>query len=554
MSITPAIPPARKTLQQKQLEASEAAAKRTVQSSVTEKRVEKKPIFHPHFGPYLFWMTTGQRAAGTPAQPVDYFGESPTQAGTQRVIDWLATQVENSTDRLSFNPYRYLLTLLRREARKVRYASPSLVDLYSWLNQQITRAEAYAALFTPAQYNVRTTATTNLLAEQLSKPEARLHEPLDSGKGDGPEHERLAYYQLQEQRHGYLWRRYERLSYRLDDQKHDPTQQEQALLTHLQTQLDVLTLGEGARLDRSRLQTRHNRHDPHQHEQYRRGLEAAMLTTLPGDSKYAIGSFQLKPDTNTGKIPPRDYYNITLLIEEYDACSKTQTTPERRRAYANKVKATLAEKQTHIIKLFNPYDELDSIRANILADVAGLLVDRFSHHIDQSLLAPPRQPMASPPAIARFSPSQQTPATPIGAADASPTGQSADMPSSLADDLNSLLIHPFKVEHLTSLLQRLEVLDAKGNCLTNGLKGAGAGKKGRFTAAYRVLQREGLMGSTVKDSVWAAAFKAEYGAELKEKAINHVLTSSGKASNNSTKPFREGVEIVYKWLIEWREK
>lgn len=112
----------------------------------------------------------------------------------------------------------------------------------------------------------------------------------------------------------------------------------------------------------------------------------------------------------------------------------------------------------------------------------------------------------------------------------------------------------FTKADLNELLVRLAVLDSKGNCLTNDLRGKARGKRGAFTAAYRVLHRAGLLAPTATDREWAEAFKKEYKADLGTAVIAHKLTSHGQAASSSPGPFRRAVADADEWVESWKEQ
>lgn len=117
------------------------------------------------------------------------------------------------------------------------------------------------------------------------------------------------------------------------------------------------------------------------------------------------------------------------------------------------------------------------------------------------------------------------------------------------------LCHNGFIPHdLAELLQRLAVIDAAGNCLTNDLRGKGRGKRGAFTAAYRVLHRAGLLAPTVTDKEWAAAFKKEYGANLGADVIAHQLTAHAHAPQSAPGPFQRAVDDAAEWVAEWKSR
>jgi hypothetical protein len=107
---------------------------------------------------------------------------------------------------------------------------------------------------------------------------------------------------------------------------------------------------------------------------------------------------------------------------------------------------------------------------------------------------------------------------------------------------------------LKDLLIRLAVIDTTGKCLTNNLKGKAQGKRGAFTAAYRVLHRAGLLAPTATDKEWAGAFKKEYEAELGTDVIAHKLTQHGQASSRAPGPFQQAVADATEWVSEWKSR
>lgn len=112
----------------------------------------------------------------------------------------------------------------------------------------------------------------------------------------------------------------------------------------------------------------------------------------------------------------------------------------------------------------------------------------------------------------------------------------------------------FTLTDLSALLLRLAVIDAAGTCLTNKLRGKAQGKRGAFTAAYRVLHRAGLLNATATDREWAGAFKVEYGADLGDDAIAHQLTAHGQAHDNAPGAFQKAVVTAHAWVSEWKAR
>ncbi|MBU6119492.1 hypothetical protein [Hymenobacter siberiensis] len=116
-----------------------------------------------------------------------------------------------------------------------------------------------------------------------------------------------------------------------------------------------------------------------------------------------------------------------------------------------------------------------------------------------------------------------------------------------------LCISPFTPADLSNLLQHLRLIDSRGNCLTNDLRGKAQGLRSKFTAAYRVLHRRGLMDSTSNNAEWVNAFHIAYGAAIGETAQNIELTGHGKAAATSSLPFKKGVDEAETWVSDWRE-
>ncbi|AWM34184.1 hypothetical protein DDQ68_16160 [Hymenobacter nivis] len=113
-----------------------------------------------------------------------------------------------------------------------------------------------------------------------------------------------------------------------------------------------------------------------------------------------------------------------------------------------------------------------------------------------------------------------------------------------------LCCNGFAPPNLNDLLKRLKVIDTDGNCLTNKLLGKAQGKRGAFTAAYRVLHRAGLLAPTATDKVWADAFKKEYDANLGADVIAHQLTPHGQAPTSAPGPFQSAVADAIEWVNE----
>jgi hypothetical protein len=119
--------------------------------------------------------------------------------------------------------------------------------------------------------------------------------------------------------------------------------------------------------------------------------------------------------------------------------------------------------------------------------------------------------------------------------------------------VEELCIAPFAKSDLDQLLQHLRLIDSQNKCLTNHLEGKGAGPRSKFTAAYRVLHRAGLMDATVNDAEWANAFLMAYHANIGEAAQSHELTAHGHAAHKTSQPFKKGVAEATAWVSDWRE-
>lgn len=122
----------------------------------------------------------------------------------------------------------------------------------------------------------------------------------------------------------------------------------------------------------------------------------------------------------------------------------------------------------------------------------------------------------------------------------------------LAITVAELCLGSFTTADLSNLLVRLAVLDTKGNCLTNELRGKARGKRGAFTAAYRVLHRAGLLAPVATDREWADAFRKEYKVELGADVITHQITPHGHAVDSTPIPFQRAVDDATVWVAEWK--
>lgn len=120
--------------------------------------------------------------------------------------------------------------------------------------------------------------------------------------------------------------------------------------------------------------------------------------------------------------------------------------------------------------------------------------------------------------------------------------------------IEQLCLLPFTPADLTDLLQHLRVLDSDGNNLTVTFKGRNRSQWGKFTAAYRVLQRYKLMDVTSNDVEWADAFKIAYKVELGPEVRGHSLAPQGFARRETSDAFKEGVENARYWVERWLEQ
>lgn len=118
--------------------------------------------------------------------------------------------------------------------------------------------------------------------------------------------------------------------------------------------------------------------------------------------------------------------------------------------------------------------------------------------------------------------------------------------------VSDLCVAPFTPSDLTALLQYLGLLNENGENLTTQYKGKKRAEWGKFTAAYRVLQRMGLMNATANDSEWATAFKNTYQTDLKTEVCSHSLAAPNKAREPCTLAFKKGVEEVFHWAKQWK--
>ena len=128
---------------------------------------------------------------------------------------------------------------------------------------------------------------------------------------------------------------------------------------------------------------------------------------------------------------------------------------------------------------------------------------------------------------------------------------STPQPEAHALTVADLCRNGFTPADLTTLLQRLAVVDAEGTCLNPTLRGKARGQLGAFTAAYRVLHREGLMAPTTNKQ-WATAFQKEYRVTLGADVIAHKITAHGHAPKSATGPFQKAVADAADWLAEWK--
>ena len=133
---------------------------------------------------------------------------------------------------------------------------------------------------------------------------------------------------------------------------------------------------------------------------------------------------------------------------------------------------------------------------------------------------------------------------------AQPDSPHLDTPPSTVVDLCR---PPFEPDDLKELLVRLKVISPASTCLTNDLRGKAQGLRAAFTAAYRVLHREGLL-EPVGDKIWATVFLQAYGAKLGKHAISHKLTVHGTARTPASLPFTEAVNTAREWVNEWRSR
>ncbi len=119
-------------------------------------------------------------------------------------------------------------------------------------------------------------------------------------------------------------------------------------------------------------------------------------------------------------------------------------------------------------------------------------------------------------------------------------------------NVSELCVAPFTPTDLASLLQYLGLLDANGENLTIQYKGKKRAEWGKFTAAYRVLHRMGLMNATANDNEWAAAFKSAYQTDLKTEVCSHTLAATNRAKESCTLVFKKSVEDAFQWAEQWK--
>lgn len=137
--------------------------------------------------------------------------------------------------------------------------------------------------------------------------------------------------------------------------------------------------------------------------------------------------------------------------------------------------------------------------------------------------------------------------------DAAPKRPDEPAPTKTGVTIHELCLAPFTSKDLIELLQRLEVVNASGKDLTGGSKGKGRGIWGRFTAAYRVLQRRGLLDRTANDAEWAKAFQVAFGVNLGPEVRSHQLTPHGHGHESAPNEFCKAVDNANLWVTEWQQ-
>jgi len=497
----------------------------------------QKPLYHEHFGPYFFWVITGKGTSEMDGTAAEYFGPTKCQQYPDSVTRWITELVNVDKDELTFNQYAYLEKLLQAGVQQYGNDAPLFQPVIEWLQEQVARADTYAELFSPLRYNVRTLADAR--ASRNLSAELNLAKPLEP-----EEIERLAYYQrIGEQRAKFTDQEVE-LRQQLQRAGRQATEGELQRLAQLEKQIAFLALDQLDQLDMNRLQARASRKQAA--ADFKKGLEERLLQPVPSGIDLLLnfpGSFQPELSSNTGIIPKRIFFTLSELSREFDDNIVQYSTASSQAAYAAEQLTLFDANRPHIVRHFDRYSEMDTLKVSALYDVLTELRSRYEQYQKQKLKLV--RPAVARPEVLKFSPQ------PISPGPTTPTNQQDE--ALKTDYLNKLFIPPFSSTELTELLQHLEVVDSLGHCITNELKGSGQGKKSRFTAAYRVLQREKLMEATERDAIWVEAFNKLYGTKLEDKATSHQLKTNGHPAAGCSRQFEQGVEKTKEWIKLWRE-
>lgn len=134
--------------------------------------------------------------------------------------------------------------------------------------------------------------------------------------------------------------------------------------------------------------------------------------------------------------------------------------------------------------------------------------------------------------------------------DAKASEQNKTVQPTIAD----LCQNGFTASDMADLLRFLGLIDQNNTCIiAEGVKGRAAGKRSKFTAAYRVLRYKELLANTKSNLEWANAFNKAYKMQLSSKVLAYDLSANGRASELTSKDFQTGVEEVKHWVEEWRQ-
>ena len=355
----------------------------------------KKPLYHGYFGSYFFWVVTGKGISEMGGTAEEYFGPTKSQDYLGSITRWIMELLNQDKEELAFNQYAYLQELLLARVPQYGEDAPHFQPLVAWLQERVDKADAYAKLFSPMRYNVRTLVDAK---ERDLNGELILARPLTPD-----EQKRLDYYQRINARRDELAEEKSILCERLQKSSWQPTQEDIQPLAQLERQLEFLALDQLDQLDLNRLHARATRKQ--NAEEFKKGLETRLLQLSHSGLDLELefpSSFKLSPDNETGIYPPRIRYTLAELIREFDANLAMWSTPSSRADYATQQLRLFDANRPDIIRQFDPYLEKDELKITALNDVLNRVRTAYEQHQKHILQA--FAPSVDRPGIARFNP------------------------------------------------------------------------------------------------------------------------------------------------------